>query len=103
MKPQRRSIGILLMTAAAGLVVIPALTRLRAQEQSPNRREFTITARDYRFNPDRIQVTQDDLVKLTVKSEDVPTGSPSTTTGYPSGFRRAARSRSSSAPTGRAV
>jgi len=74
MTPQRRSIGILLMTAAAGLVVIPALTRLRAQEQSPNRREFTITARDYRFNPDRIQVTQDDLVKLTVKSEDVPYG-----------------------------
>jgi heme/copper-type cytochrome/quinol oxidase subunit 2 len=74
MTPQRRSIGFLLMTAAAGLVVLPALTRVRAQEQAPNRREFTITARDYRFTPDQIQVTQDDLVKLTVKSEDVAYG-----------------------------
>jgi heme/copper-type cytochrome/quinol oxidase subunit 2 len=74
MTPQRRSIGILLMTAAAGLVVIPALTRLRAQETAPNRREFTITARDYHFSPNRIEVTQDDLVKITVKSEDVAYG-----------------------------
>jgi len=62
------------MTAAAGLVLIPAFARLRAQESAPNRREFTITARDYRFTPDKIQVTQDDLVKLTVKSEDVAYG-----------------------------
>jgi len=62
------------MTAAAGLVVLPALTRLRAQEQAPNRREFTITARDYHFTPNQIQVTQDDLVKLTIKSEDVAYG-----------------------------
>jgi heme/copper-type cytochrome/quinol oxidase subunit 2 len=74
MTPQRRSIGLLLMTAAAGLLVFPALGRLRAQDQTPNRREFTITARDYKFSPDRIQVTQDDLVKLTVKSEDVAYG-----------------------------
>jgi heme/copper-type cytochrome/quinol oxidase subunit 2 len=74
MTPQRRSIGILLMTAAAGLVFIPAFARLRAQESAPNRREFTITARDYKFTPDKIQVTQDDLVKLTVKSEDVAYG-----------------------------
>jgi heme/copper-type cytochrome/quinol oxidase subunit 2 len=74
MTTQRRSIGILLMTAAAGLVVIPALWRVRAQEQPPNRREFAITARDFKFTPDRVQVTQDDLVKLTIKSEDVAYG-----------------------------
>jgi heme/copper-type cytochrome/quinol oxidase subunit 2 len=74
MKPQRRSIGFLLMTAAAGLVVLPVLTRVRAQEQAPNRREFSLIARDYRFIPDQIQVTQDDLVKLTIKSEDVAYG-----------------------------
>jgi len=34
-------------------------------------REFTLTARDYRFSPDRIEVGQDDLVKLTVQSADV--------------------------------
>ena len=62
------------MTAAAALVVIPALARLRAQDAAPNRREFTITARDFKFNPARLQVTKDDLVKLTLTSEDVPYG-----------------------------
>ena len=33
--------------------------------------EFTITAKDYRFSPDRLEVSQDDLVKVTVRSEDV--------------------------------
>jgi heme/copper-type cytochrome/quinol oxidase subunit 2 len=58
------------MSAAATLVIAPAVARLLAQEP-PNRREFTITARDYRFNPGRIEVGVDDLVKLTVRSEDV--------------------------------
>jgi len=42
-----------------------------AQDQAPNRREFSITARDYRFSPDRIEVGQNDLVKLVVQSQDV--------------------------------
>jgi len=42
-----------------------------AQDQSPNRREFTIVAKDFRFTPDRIDVMQDDLVKLTVRSQDI--------------------------------
>ena len=67
----RRSIGFVLMSAAATLVIAPAVARLLAQELPPNRREFTINARDYRFNPGRIEVTVDDLVKLTVRSEDV--------------------------------
>ena len=71
---QRRSIGFLLMTAAASLVLVPAIARLTAQESPPNRREFTISARDYKFTPARIEVTQDDLVKLTVRSEDVAYG-----------------------------
>ena len=62
------------MTAAASLVIVPAIARLTAQEPSPNRREFNISARDYKFNPGRIEVTQDDLVKLTVRSEDVAYG-----------------------------
>ena len=46
-------------------------SRLFAQDQAPNRREFAISARDYRFSPDRLEVTQDDLIKLTVESGDV--------------------------------
>ena len=44
----------------------------RTQEQAPNRREFTIVARDHRFAPDRLEVSQDDLVRITLRSEDRP-------------------------------
>jgi cytochrome c oxidase subunit 2 len=43
-----------------------------AQEQAPNRRDFLIVARDYRFNPERLEVSQDDLVKITLRSEGRP-------------------------------
>jgi heme/copper-type cytochrome/quinol oxidase subunit 2 len=43
---------------------------VRAQDP-PTRREFTISARDFRFSPDRLEVAQDDLVKLTIRSEDI--------------------------------
>jgi len=44
-----------------------------AQEPSQNRREFTIVARDHVFTPDKLEVSQDDLVKITLRSEDRPT------------------------------
>lgn len=66
----RRSLGFLLLGAGACLLVGPAVVRLFAQEQAPNRREFTIVAKNYEFSPRRIEVTQDDLVKITLRSED---------------------------------
>jgi len=50
-----------------------ASTLAGAQEQAPNRREFTITAKDHTFTPNKLEVSQDDLVKITLKSEDRPT------------------------------
>jgi heme/copper-type cytochrome/quinol oxidase subunit 2 len=75
----RRTVGALLIGTGACLIAGPAVARLlaaapsmaAAQDQAPNRREFTVTAKDYKFSPNRIEVTQDDLVKLTVRSEDV--------------------------------
>ena len=67
----RRTLGLVLLGAGACLVAGPAVARLFAQDQAPNRREFTVKARDYRFAPSRLEVTQDDLVKVTVQSEDV--------------------------------
>jgi heme/copper-type cytochrome/quinol oxidase subunit 2 len=64
----RRSLGLLLLGAGACLLLLPL--RARGQEQAPNRREFTITARNFEFTPTRIEVVQDDLVKITVRSED---------------------------------
>jgi len=42
------------------------------QEPQQNRREFTIIAKDHTFTPNQLDVTQDDLVKITLTSEDVP-------------------------------
>jgi heme/copper-type cytochrome/quinol oxidase subunit 2 len=74
----------MLIGAGACLLASPVAARLFAhpstgsgrpepvegQEQAPNRREFTLTARDYRFTPDRLEVMQNDLVKVTVQSAD---------------------------------
>jgi cytochrome c oxidase subunit II len=54
---------------ALGLVL--CALGLPAQEQAPNRRELTITAKDFHYAPERIEVMQDDLVRLTVRSEDL--------------------------------
>ena len=56
-----------LIGLATALLLAPSI---RAQEQAPNRREFTIVARDHTFTPNRMEVSQDDLVKVTLRSED---------------------------------
>jgi heme/copper-type cytochrome/quinol oxidase subunit 2 len=76
----------MLIGTGAGLLAGPAVLRLFAhpstdagfretfaplQDQAPNRREFTLTARNYSFTPARLEVIQDDLVKVTVRSTDV--------------------------------
>ena len=66
----RRTISFLLIGAGVCLVASPVVARLAAQDQAPNRREFSLTARDYRFSPDRLEVMQDDLVKISVQSAD---------------------------------
>ena len=74
----RRILGLALVGAGA-VFLAGSASRLSAastplgaaQDQVPNRREFAITARDYRFSPDRLEVMQDDLIKLTVESADV--------------------------------
>lgn len=42
------------------------------QEPLQNRRDFTIVAKDHTFTPNKLDVTQDDLVKITLTSEDRP-------------------------------
>jgi heme/copper-type cytochrome/quinol oxidase subunit 2 len=76
MKRTNRLVGFLLIGAGACLIAGPAASRVFAsaragQEQMPNRREFDLTASNYRFTPDHLEVKQDELVKLTVRSTDV--------------------------------
>ncbi len=46
---------------------------LSAQEPAQNRRDFTIVAKDHTFTPNKLEVSQDDLVKITLQSEGRPT------------------------------
>jgi cytochrome c oxidase subunit 2 len=68
-----RRLVLTTLGAAAGVAVL-GYAGLRAQDQTPERRDVTITARDFRFSPNRIEVSRDDLLRLTVKSEDVAYG-----------------------------
>ena len=54
------------------LLALSMAAALVPQEQAPNRREFAILAKDHTFTPNKIEVTQDDLVKITLTSEDRP-------------------------------
>jgi heme/copper-type cytochrome/quinol oxidase subunit 2 len=59
-----------LLTLAGGASLAAMLaTPLAAQDQAPNRREVAIVARDFQFIPNRIEVVQDDLVRVTLTSE----------------------------------
>ena len=66
----RRRFGLLLLGAGASWTARALARRLFAQDQAPNRPEFTLVARNFRYAPDRLEVSQDDLVKLTIRSED---------------------------------
>ena len=55
---------------SAGPFVRRVLAAPAGQDQAPTRREFTVTARDYNFSPNRVEAQQDDLIKLTVQSAD---------------------------------
>jgi heme/copper-type cytochrome/quinol oxidase subunit 2 len=66
----RRRAALWVLTGGALLLARPFIRRLAGQERAPNRREITLAARNYRFAPDRIEVTQGDLVRLVIRSED---------------------------------
>ena len=57
---------------AAGAPPGRTTTVVVAQDQAPNRRDVTIVARDFQFVPGRIEVVQDDLVRISLTSEGRP-------------------------------
>jgi heme/copper-type cytochrome/quinol oxidase subunit 2 len=42
-----------------------------AQDQGPTARPFAVTARRYAFDPPRLEVNQDDLVRITLSAGDI--------------------------------
>ncbi|MGE5245914.1 MAG: cupredoxin domain-containing protein [Betaproteobacteria bacterium] len=66
--------GPLLAAAAvvgAALLLRPAARLLDAQTQGPTVRHFDVTARRYSFSPPRIEVFQDDLVQIELRTDDI--------------------------------
>lgn len=65
-----------LVLAAFGVLAVRrhtgAIPVVAAALQEPGQKEFTINAHKYAFSPQRLEVQQDDLVKITLQSEDIP-------------------------------
>jgi heme/copper-type cytochrome/quinol oxidase subunit 2 len=73
MRCSRRTVALLLAGAAGSSAVTAILLAAPppAQEQAPVQRTFDVTAKKYSFAPGRIEVSQDDLVKITLHSSDI--------------------------------
>ena len=63
-------VGWLVVAAAALLSTRAVIPGLRAQEPGPGRPDVSLIASDFRYVPDRLEVRQDDLVRITIRSED---------------------------------
>jgi heme/copper-type cytochrome/quinol oxidase subunit 2 len=66
-----------LCAIAAGVMVAPGLRGATAlavasQDQAPTRQPVTVSGRKYAFEPARIEVQQNDLVKISFTAEDIP-------------------------------
>lgn len=65
------------LVAAVTLALVPFVSSTVAavtagQEIAPTRRAFTVVARDGQFTPSRIEVARNDLVIITLKSDEQP-------------------------------
>jgi cytochrome c oxidase subunit II len=56
---------------ASALMALVFRSVAQGQEQAPTRRDVNVSAKDFRFSPARIAVSRNDLVRVTVQSEDV--------------------------------
>jgi heme/copper-type cytochrome/quinol oxidase subunit 2 len=70
----RFTIGWAVLGLAGTLLSLGIATAVRAQDQAPEHKDVKITAKDYRFSPARVDVGVNDLVRVTVTSEDVAYG-----------------------------
>jgi len=64
-----RCIVLLFPASAAALFLIRAV--VTAQDQGPIPRPFSVTARRYTFEPARIEVFRDDVVRIDLRSDDI--------------------------------
>jgi heme/copper-type cytochrome/quinol oxidase subunit 2 len=53
------------------LLLAAATAGLTAQDQGPTAKPFSVTAHRYAFEPGRIEVNQDDLVTIELRTNDI--------------------------------
>ncbi len=70
-RPQLIAIVAFAAVSAAAVTLAGWPAPSDGEEQSTTR-EFTIHASKYAFDPDRIEVQKDDLVKITFHADDIP-------------------------------
>ncbi len=59
-------------TARSAFVLVLATFGLLVQAQEGGERKFTVSAHKYAFSPARIAVQQDDLVRVSFSTDDIP-------------------------------
>ena len=53
------------------LLFLALIATATGQDQGPTAKPFTVSARRFAFDPPRIEVNQDDLVKIELRSADI--------------------------------
>ncbi len=59
-------------TVRSALVLVLAACGLLVQAQEARERKFTVSAHKYAFTPARLDVRQDDLVRVSFSTDDIP-------------------------------
>ncbi len=65
------AILLLALGAVAVLLRSDAVSAANSSLQDAAQREFTVSAHKYSFTPQQLDVRQDDLVKITLRTEDI--------------------------------
>ena len=58
-------------TVRAVILTLALIAAAAAQDQGPTAKPFTVAARRFTFEPARIEVNQDDLVTIQLRTEDI--------------------------------
>lgn len=68
----RRASFILSALGVVAFLLVPTAQSVTTQSQDPAIRPWVVTASRYKFDPPRIEVSQDDLVKIELRTADIP-------------------------------
>jgi nitrous-oxide reductase len=55
----------------AAILTLAFIAAAAAQDQAPTAKPFAVTARRFAFEPSRIEVNQDDLVTIRLRTDDI--------------------------------